>query len=395
MRPILLAATTDAFARRLYEAVPEPMRAEVRMWPEPVTDRAGVESAMRSNPKVIVIGPGLIDEVTARIAATVRSDRPDIQVVVVAQGASPLPDHGIPGSIRGSLTASSDAEAIRTAVERAVAAAGRAAASDVASPPTKTVTGGARVTTVISPKGGAGKTVLSTNLAAGLAATAPRRVVIVDLDLQFGDVAYALGLRPRHTMYDALGASGGLDATTLKVFLTHHRSELYALCAPDDPARGEMIGVESVEHTIKLLASEFDHVVVDTGAGLTEQVLATLDLSTDLVLLADMDVPSVRHLSKVVRALDRLRMTDQTRHIVLNRADARVGLSMPDVAAAAGLDVEIEIPVSKQVPVTLNEGNPILLSNPRSPVTRKIWELVERIGGSRQADQRPPMRRSA
>jgi pilus assembly protein CpaE len=219
--------------------------------------------------------------------------------------------------------------------------------------------------------------------------------VIVDLDLQFGDVAYALGLRPRHTVFDAVSTASPLDITTLKVFLTHHASDLYALCAPDDPARGELIGVEAVEQIIRLLAADFDHVVVDTGAGLTEQALTTLDLSTDLILLADMDVPSVRHLSKVVRALDRLGMHTQTRHIVLNRADARVGLSMPDVAKAAGLDVEIEIPVSKQVPVTLNEGNPIILTNPRSPVTRKVWELVERLTGPQVREQRPPMRWSA
>jgi pilus assembly protein CpaE len=252
------------------------------------------------------------------------------------------------------------------------------------------------VTTVVSPKGGAGKTCLSTNLAVGLAASSPRGVVIVDLDLQFGDVAYALGLRPRHTIYDAVShGSTVLDITTLKVFLTHHQSDLYALCAPDDPARGELIDSDLVEQVVTLLAADFDHVVVDTPAGLTEQTLTTLDVSTDIVLLADMDVPSVRHLSKVVRALDRLGMRRQTRHIVLNRADARVGLSMPNVAASAGLEIELELPVTKQIPVTLNEGTPIVLSNPRCGFSRQIGELVERLAGPAVREQRPPMRWSA
>jgi pilus assembly protein CpaE len=152
---------------------------------------------------------------------------------------------------------------------------------------------------------------------------------------------------------------------------------------------------ELVERVITLLATDFDHVVVDTPAGLTEQTLTTLDVSTDIVLLADMDVPSVRHLSKVVRALDRLGMRHQQRHIVLNRADARVGLSMPDVASSAGLEVELELPVTKQIPVTLNEGTPIILSNPRNGFSRKVMELVERLAGPAVREQRPPMRWSA
>ena len=123
---------------------------------------------------------------------------------------------------------------------------------------------------------------MSTNLAVGLASNSPRGVVIVDLDLQFGDVAYALGLRPRHTMFDAVSHdNASLDITTLKVFLTHHQSDLYALCAPDDPARGELIDSDLVERVITLLATDFDHVVVDTPAGLTEQTLTTLDVRVD------------------------------------------------------------------------------------------------------------------
>jgi pilus assembly protein CpaE len=293
--------------------------------------------------------------------------------------------------VRGVLYGDSDADTIRATLVRAVQAADRhAPGGEQAAAVSR-----ARVTTILSPKGGAGKTVLSTNLAVGLASRSPRGVVIVDLDLQFGDVGYALGLKPRHTIYDAVASSGELDITTLKMFLTHHRSDLYALCAPDEPARGEVVSVDAVERIIGLLAADFDHVVVDTVAGLSEHSLATIDHSTDIVFLADMDIPSVRHLSKVVAAFDALEMTRQRRHFVLNRADARVGLSMIDAAAAAGLDIDLQIPISKQVPVTINEGNPIILANPKSPVSRAIWELVERIAGKSGRDQLMTMKRSA
>jgi len=236
-----------------------------------------------------------------------------------------------------------------------------------------------RVITVISPKGGSGKTVISTNLAVGLAARAPGRVVLLDLDLQFGDVPYALGLTPQHTIFDAVSAIDDLDATTLKVFLTRHQSGLYALCAPEDPAVGGLIPVAAVTTVIGLIASQFGYLVIDTPGGLSEHTLAALDLSTDVILVADMDLPSVRNLRKALDAFDMLGMRRAIRHLVLNRSDSRVGLTKSGIAAAAGLAIELEVPSSRHVPTSLNEARPLVTDNPRSPAARPLAELVERI----------------
>lgn len=392
MRPILLAGTTDSFARLVYSAVDEALQERVRLWPDPIAAFGAVDAALATNPVVVVIGPSVIETVAFRLAEQIDAERPDVGVIVVRRDEAGTPDEALAAGVRGLLSEDSDPDTIRSTIARAVNAAERQATGPEMP---SSVVAKARVTTVVSPKGGAGKTALSTNLAVGLAQGAPRGVVIVDLDLQFGDVAYALGLRPRHTIFDAVSTSGELDMTTLKVFLAHHSSDLYALCAPDEPARGEQIDVDAVQRIITLLAAEFDHVVVDTVAGLSEHTLATLDLSTDIVFIADMDVPSVRHLAKVVAALDKLGMKRPRRHFVLNRADARVGLSMSDVATAAGLPIDIRIPMAKQVPVALNEGKPIILGNPKSPVSKAMWGLVERIGGKRVVDRSGPLARSA
>ena len=255
MRPILLAGTTDEFARRLNAAVDEGLRDRVRLWPHSLTAFGAVEAALEVDPVVVVIGPGLAVPIAFRLAGEIDAERPDIGVIVVCHDQADAMEEALAVGVRGVLSGDADPDAIRSTVARAVNAAERhARGPDTPS----SVVAKARVTTVVSPKGGAGKTVLSTNLAVGLAQGAPRGVVIVDLDLQFGDVGYALGLRPRHTIFDAISTSGQLDMTTLKVFLAHHRSDLYALCAPDEPARGEMIEVESVQRIITLLAAEFE-----------------------------------------------------------------------------------------------------------------------------------------
>ncbi|HEX5630682.1 MAG TPA: P-loop NTPase [Acidimicrobiia bacterium] len=395
MRPILLVGSTDAVARKVQGALAEGVRERLRLWTQPVTDSGGIDAVLWTRPAVVVLGPGLVDKVLLRLAQAIDVADTDVEVVLIHNGGVE-PDAALAAGVRGLITKSADDDAIRAAIGRALVAAERRLSREVADSTPEPTPRRCRVTTVVSPKGGAGKTVLSTNLAVGLAAVAPRGVVLVDLDLQFGDVAYALGLKPRHTIYDAVATAGIPDITTLKVFLTHHSSDLYVLCAPDEPHKGEMVEVEMVQQIISLLAAEFDHVVVDTPAGLSEHALATLDLSSDVIFLADMDVPSIRHLNKVVRALDQLGMKKARRHFLLNRADARVGMSMMQVATQAGLAVDLEIPVSKQVPVTLNEGKPIILTNPKSPVSRKVVELVERLTGTTQpAIAAQPLKRSA
>jgi len=395
MRPILLIGTTDAFARRFYAAMDESVRDRVRLWQQHITEPGAIEAVMAARPVVAVIGPALVDQVAIRVAAELDAKKAGIGVIVVQDEPGTSVEEALAAGVRGILTKESDPETIRATLARAVEAAERQAEPAPPEPQPSAATSRGKVTTVLSPKGGAGKTVISVNLAVGLASVAPRGVVMVDLDLQFGDVAYALGLRPRHTMFDAVSTTSPLDITTLKVFLTHHSSDLYVLCAPDEPARGEMITVDAVQQIISLLAAEFDHVVLDTPAGLTEQTLAAFDLSTDVVFVADMDVPSVRHLTKVVKAFDRLGLRTAERHFVLNRADARVGLSMPQILEQAGLQVDLEIPLSKQVPVSLNEGMPLILSSPRNPASRKLSELVERLSSNRVREAHQSMKWSA
>lgn len=230
MRPILLVGTTDGFARRFHAALGEDVRERVRLWPHQVAEPGGLEAILAARPVVLVLGPGLVDEVSLRIARQVDAERTDVGVVVVQNAATRAIDDALAAGVRGILHKDSDEAAIRLTVSRAVEAAERHA-PPVLLPEAAASRG--KVTTVLAPKGGSGKTVLSTNLAVGLASVAPRGVVIVDLDLQFGDVAYALGLRPRHTMFDAVSTSAPLETTTLKVYLTHHSSDLYVLCAPD------------------------------------------------------------------------------------------------------------------------------------------------------------------
>ncbi|WP_206475094.1 AAA family ATPase [Dietzia sp. KRD202] len=236
-----------------------------------------------------------------------------------------------------------------------------------------------RVISVVSPKGGVGKTTVATNLAVGLARTAPLSTVIVDLDVQFGDVASALNLDPEHTLLDVVRGPAVQDSMVLKTFLTQHQTGLYAVCGPTSPADADDITAADVAQLLQTLASEFRYVVVDTAPGLDDHALAAIDQADELVTLTSLDVPGVRGLRKELNILRDLGLNLEKRHVVVNFAHPRSGLTKADVEATIGTGVDLVLPRSKAVPVSVNQGVPLLQSDGRDAMAKQLRKLVDRF----------------
>jgi pilus assembly protein CpaE len=130
-------------------------------------------------------------------------------------------------------------------------------------------------------------------------------------------------------------------------------------------------------------------VVVDTASGLDEAALVALEHSTDLVLLTSTDVPTVRSTQKEVQALRIIGNPTQQWHFVLNRSDARTGLGRPEIENTVGIQVDVTIPESRQLPVTLNQGTPIIDYDPRAPAAQAISQLLDRIRSNGDTPKAP------
>ena len=233
-----------------------------------------------------------------------------------------------------------------------------------------------KVIVVISPKGGSGKTALSSNLAVALAQRHPGRVVAVDLDVQFGDLGSALSLTPEHTLAQLARASQ-IDATTVKLFLTPYEHGLYVLAGAAGPVDADSISHAHVSAVLPILAQNFDYVVVDTPAGLDERTLAAVESATDLLLVSSLDVTSIRSLRKALDALDQMGVKGQ-RQFVLNRADAKVGLDPSDAEEAMGMKISCAVPQSREIPLSLNLGTPVVISEPKSSTAKQLQSLAQR-----------------
>ncbi len=340
---------------------------------------------------VIIFGPDVEPAHVFALAAKFDRLHVDIVLVLAAVSTAELTLAAMRSGIRDVIAPDSEPEEMRQALERAAdTSMSRKQAVIEESGQQR-----GRVLSVMSPKGGVGKTTVSTNLAVGLAKAAPKGVVIVDLDLQFGDVASGLGVEPEHTISDAVLGAASTDSMVLKAFLTRHPSGLYAMCAPKLPAEADLIKPAQVSTLINQLSLEFSYVVLDTAPGLSEEVLAVLELADEGIWVVGMDIPSIRGLNHGLEVLRQLDLMPPSNTVVLNFVDRHSGLSLQDVEATIGRSVDIQLPRSKAVPFSTNSGVPLIQDGRRDPAGKGLQDLVSRFSPASPSPARKNFQRRA
>jgi pilus assembly protein CpaE len=237
-----------------------------------------------------------------------------------------------------------------------------------------------KLVTVFSPKGGVGKTTIAANLAVALT-NRDLHVCLVDLDLGFGDIAITLQLFPARTIADAVALEDGLDFTVLEPLLTPHRRGFTTLVAPVQPDAKDSIPPSLISKILSILKQNFDWVVVDTSPAFDEHVLQAFDETDELLLVTTLDVPTLKNVKIASETLDLLNFPKPRRHLVLNRADDKVGLSSDKVEATLDMKIAQAIPTSPEVANATNAGEPITASQPKHAVSQAIARLADVITG--------------
>jgi MinD-like ATPase involved in chromosome partitioning or flagellar assembly len=346
-------------------------------------------------PAVAVLGPILNFEETKSLIGGLVDRYPAIGIVVVRENRSELEDWVDEMPIHAVLTPAADDETItevmarlesrdagsRTVLEEVPdeipheAEAHPPAVVNPEPPPLDNVS--ARVIAVIAPKGGQGKTTLAINLAAGLAEVAPNSVVLVDADVQFGDVANGLEIPLDRTLIDLVG--GHVDELVLKTSLSRHRDGFFVIPAPANPEDGERVSAAGLGELLSRLSEIFRYIVVDTTPGLGEHSLAVIESATDAIVVTNMGVPSLRAVHSELGILRTLGLLPDRRVLVLNFVDRASGLTLKDVATIVGVAPDIVVPRSSAVLLSSNRGEPVIHREPRDSASRAIRELVARI----------------
>ncbi len=238
-----------------------------------------------------------------------------------------------------------------------------------------------KVITVYAAKGGCGKTMLAANLAVALAGGGDKRVCLIDLDLTLGDVALMLQLSPERTIADAVPVADRIDETGLRTMVTNYCPGVDVLLAPVVPTIAEQISRDLVTEILYLTRGMYDYVVVDSPPVFNDHVLAALDSSHQYLLVATPAVTAIKNLRILLDTFDVLDYRKENRLVILNRADARLGVTPADIERVLRIPLTTQIPASRDVSISINRGVPIVLDSPAHPVSEAIRDLAgHRIG---------------
>jgi len=230
---------------------------------------------------------------------------------------------------------------------------------------------------ILGPKGGTGKTLIATNLSVALAQR-DANVVLVDLDLQFGDIGLALGLSPERTMYDLMKAGPPFDHDKLDRHLIRHSSGVKVLIAPTRPDQASAVSIDYLREIYASLRTMSDAVIVDTPPGFTPEVIATIDVSSEVCMVGMLDSLSLKNTKLGVETLDLMGYDADRIALILNRADSRVGITPEDVSTIVGRTPDIFVPSDREIPRSINEGTPIVAVKPASGAAKAFRDLADR-----------------
>ena len=312
----------------------------------------------------------------------VAQQNPDLHVMVLG--------HGSPnGFLRRAFEAGADdivmlpatPEQVRFEVHKMLA---RKQGGDVAGGSSEQ----SRLVCILGPKGGTGKTLTSTNLTVSLSQRG-QRVALIDLDLQFGDVALCLGLPPEKTVYDLAQSPGALDYDKLDSFLATHSSGVRTLIAPRRPDQASAVGAELLREIYAIMRARFDWVVVDTPPGFTAEVITSIDSSTEVVMVGMLDSLSLKNTKLGLETLELMKYDPDRIFLLLNRAHSRVGISQSDVEAVLGRTPDVFIPSDREIPRTVNEGIPIVVARPQSEPAEAFGRLADLVMGEPASGEEP------
>ncbi len=237
--------------------------------------------------------------------------------------------------------------------------------------------GEGRVITCFSPKGGVGKSTLSTALAGVYCHQLKQRTLLIDLDLQFGDIGIMMGIDPTQTIVDLVTTTGELDPDKLGGYVVKHDSGMDILAAPLRPEDAELVTEDRIGQLIDVAKAAYDIVVLDTPPHFDATTLAALDRSDRLVLITTMDIPTVKNAKLALQTLNLLQYPRERIALVVNRPLARADIREGDISRTLDMAITCTIPGDKEIGVAVNRGIPVTVASPRSPASKIVRELAE------------------
>ncbi len=241
-----------------------------------------------------------------------------------------------------------------------------------------------RIVAVFSPKGGIGRTTIAVNMAVAAANDLGKKVVLVDGSFQFGDVGVLLNLNPKNKSIAEVAPDleGTLEPESIEPFVVSHSAGIRVLLAPPSPEMAELITPAGFRHALEVLRSYNDLVVVDCASWFSDVTIAVLDVADIVLTVLSLEITSIKNMRLFLEVAGQLGYEKEKMLLVLNRADAALGIRIQDVEQSIGRKVDHQIVSDgRSVVFAVNRGVPFYLSNRDAQVSQDILRLAKAVVG--------------
>jgi pilus assembly protein CpaE len=352
------------------------------------TGSIALDKIENASPDIVIMPLGVGDTDVLSLAERIILDRPRIHIILVTehmdvdilQSAIKIGAHNV---IEFPKNAKDFAEYIKSVFHT------ENARINSLSEGKKTLSWMSRVVTIFGPKGGLGKTTIAVNLAAKLAQQ-NKKVVLVDLDLQFGDVHIFLDIEPTDTIAELVQEFFSSNIDSVRSFMTVHSSGIHVLCSPKSPEYAETISAEKIQSLLNLLRTYYDYVIIDTPPFFTDVIITALESSSTILFVTGLDISILKNSKVSLALLESLQLSDKTR-LVVNRAVDMSSITVDDVQKILGFPIWAKVPSDYKVAVTaLNRGIPFVTSTPTSKLSMAIEDITNMLLDGDRVKQAQP-----
>jgi pilus assembly protein CpaE len=235
-----------------------------------------------------------------------------------------------------------------------------------------------RTVAVFSPKGGVGTTTIAANVAMVQAQGKPDKVLLIDLDLQFGHAAAHLNLEVKHSLAELIRDEAALrEPALLRTYAMRHDSGLHVIASPRTPEAAELIEPAHLELLLETALEWYEEVVIDAGSVLDQRTLAVFEHADAVILPVYPEIAALRSMRALLDHLNETGSLASKSTFVLNNTFAREILKLKDVESALDTKIAVELPYDPVLYLkAVNEGIPLVKGSPRSAPAEQLRVLA-------------------
>lgn len=360
------------------------------------TGREGIQQARDTNPDVVLMDINMPDMDGIKATEAIQEQVPTTQIVILSvQGDTNYMRRAMLAGARDFLTKPAKSDELVTVIRRAGQKSKEEKQKAAFAPPgrggtkakfgtTSQLTGFGKIIAVYSPKGGVGKTTIATNLAVTLHSE-ETPAVIVDANLQFGDVSVFMNERSKNSVVDLTPLADQLDPEVVEEVVIHHKpSGVDILSAPPHPEDADKVSGPQLVKVLQYLKRLYTYIVVDTATGLSDITLDTLEASDLVVLVTAQDIPSIINSRMMLALLRALNISKERILMAMNRYEKQISISPDKVSKNLNHDIVAVVPEDQQVVMpAVNKGVPFMLNDAKSKdIGKSILELSGKVRDS-------------